>query len=58
MPHSNENLDGMGRRAHMYRKVGDEFIADDFAHEQSIVFETEKGLVIFNSALMAVLPIL
>lgn len=49
VPHSTENLDGMGRRAHMYRKVGDEFIADDFAHEQSIVFETEKGLVIFNS---------
>ena len=49
VPHSTENLDGMGRRAHMYRKVGDEFIADDFAHEKSIVFETEKGLVIFNS---------
>ena len=49
VPHSTENLDGMGRRAHMYRIVGDEFIADDFAHEQSIVFETEKGLVIFNS---------
>ena len=49
VPHSTENLDGMGRRVHMYRKVGDEFIADDFAHEQSIVFETEKGLVIFNS---------
>lgn len=39
----------MGRRAHMYRKIGEEFIADDFAHEQSVVFETGKGLVIFNS---------
>ena len=33
----------------MYRKIGEEFIADDFAHEQSVVFETGKGLVIFNS---------
>lgn len=49
VPHTTKNLDEMGRRAHMYRKVGDEFIADDFAHEQSIVFETEKGLVICNS---------
>ena len=29
--------------------LGFEFIADDFAHEQSVVFETGKGLVIFNS---------
>ena len=49
VPHFTGGLDEMGRRAHMYRKIGEEFIADDFAHEQSIVFETEKGLVIFNS---------
>lgn len=49
VPHFTGNLDEMGRRAHMYRKIGEEFIADDFAHEQSVVFETGKGLVIFNS---------
>ena len=49
MPHFTGGLDEMGRRAHMYRKIGEEFIADDFAHEQSVVFETGKGLVIFNS---------
>ena len=49
VPHFTGGLDEMGRRAHMYRKIGEEFIADDFAHEQSVVFETGKGLVIFNS---------
>ena len=49
VPHFTRGLDEMGRRAHMYRKIGEEFIADDFAHEQSVVFETGKGLVIFNS---------
>ena len=49
VPHFTGGLDEMGRRAHMYRKIGEEFIADDFAHEQSVVFETRKGLVIFNS---------
>lgn len=49
VPHFTGGLYEMGRRAHMYRKIGEEFIADDFAHEQSVVFETGKGLVIFNS---------
>ena len=49
VPHFTGNLDEMGRRAQMYRKIGDEFVADDFAHEQSVVFETGKGLVLFNS---------
>ncbi|MFQ9410234.1 MAG: hypothetical protein ACLR1T_03180 [Evtepia gabavorous] len=33
----------------MYRKVGDQWLPDDFSHEQSLVFSTPKGLVIFNS---------
>ena len=32
VPHFTGGLDEMGRRAHMYRKIGEEFIADDFAH--------------------------
>jgi len=32
----------------VYKRQG-EFYPDDFSHEQSLVIETEKGLVIFNS---------
>lgn len=30
-------------------QVGDEFLPDDFRHEQSLIFETTSGLVICNS---------
>lgn len=33
----------------LYRKEGDAYVHDDFYHEQSLVYDTEKGLVIFNS---------
>lgn len=47
--HKTKGLDAIGRREHMYVKENGKWNADDFAHEQSLVFETEKGLVIFNS---------
>ena len=38
------------RAQHLYRKVGeDRFVPDTFSHEQSLVLEGEKGLVVFNS---------
>ena len=37
------------KKAHMYRKTEKGFVADDFQHEQSLVFEVENGLVILNS---------
>lgn len=38
------------RETSLLRKVGrDEFVPDDFSHEQSLVFQTQRGLVIFNS---------
>lgn len=38
------------RAQHLYRKTGeDQFIADDFSHEHSLVLESAEGLVIFNS---------
>lgn len=49
LPHSTPQLDSVGRREHMYLRTPHGWQADDFAHEQSLVFETEKGLVIFNS---------
>ena len=33
----------------MYRREHHQWIYDNFSHEQSLVFRTEKGLVIFNS---------
>ncbi len=33
----------------MFVKKGDQWQQDAFAHEQSLVFDTRKGLVIFNS---------
>lgn len=48
-PHKTENLDKIGEKAHMYVKKDGTYIPDDYSHEQSLVFETEKGLVIFNS---------
>lgn len=42
--------DGSQRAQHLYEKVGeDDFVEDTFAHEQSLVLEGERGLVVFNS---------
>lgn len=32
-----------------YKRGEDDFIPDDFRHEQSLVFETPRGLAVFNS---------
>lgn len=47
--HSRETMEEAGKREHMYLKEGDEWAKDCFAHEQSLVFEEDSGLVIFNS---------
>lgn len=49
VPHSTPGLEKIGRREHMYQRRKDGWHPDDFSHEQSLVFETEKGLVVFNS---------
>ena len=33
----------------MYQKTSRGYVFDDFSHEQSLVIDTDKGLVIFNS---------
>ncbi len=39
-----------GQAADLLRKRGeDDFVRDDYRHEQSLVLEGEKGLVVFNS---------
>ncbi|MCR4705223.1 MAG: MBL fold metallo-hydrolase [Lachnospiraceae bacterium] len=48
IPHKTEGLDAIGRRESMYRKTPLGWIPDDFSHEQSLVLNTDRGLVIIN----------
>lgn len=47
--HHTPDLALRGKRAYMYCKTEQGMQPDDFSHEQSLVFETPKGLVILNS---------
>lgn len=49
LPHKSPGLEKVGKRAGMYVKEGHIWKPDSFAHEQSLVIDTKKGLVIFNS---------
>lgn len=49
IPHKTEGLEKIGKKAHMSVRKGMRYVPDDFSHEQSLVFDTDKGLVIFNS---------
>ena len=49
VPHTTGNLSEIGRRESMCRKTKRGWIPDDFSHEQSLVLDTDKGLLIFNS---------
>ncbi len=49
VPHKTKGLEEIARRVDLYIKRWGRLRPDPFSHEQSLVFETEKGLVIFNS---------
>lgn len=49
VPHHTLGLENIGKRSHMYQKTEKGYQPDNFSHEQSLVFETEKGLIVFNS---------
>ncbi len=49
LPHSTQDLNKIGERCKLYKACGGEYIPDDFSHELSLIFDTPKGLVIFNS---------
>ena len=49
IPHTCEGLEQVGRAEKMFLKYADNLKPDNFSHEQSLVFETDAGLVIFNS---------
>ncbi len=49
IPHKMPNLEKIAKKVHLYVKENGKMFPDDFAHEQSLVFDTPNGLVIFNS---------
>ncbi len=49
IPHKTAGLEKMGEKMGMCVYQDGVWKTDNFAHEQSLVFETEKGLAIFNS---------
>lgn len=49
LSHTTPGLAAIGARERMYRRTAQGWRPDDFAHEQSLVLETDKGLVIINS---------
>lgn len=50
IPHKTPNLEQIGKRERMYQRTGMfSWKPEDFCHEQSLVLDTEKGLVILNS---------
>ncbi len=49
VPHIENGLEKIGGKAKLYRRENGKTAADNFCHEQSLVFETEKGLAVFNS---------
>lgn len=49
VPHKTEGLEEIAKSVNLYVKKGLWWKPDSFAHEQSLVFDTAKGLVIFNS---------
>lgn len=49
LPHNTPNLERRGQAHNMYLRKGNTWVPDNFAHEQSLIFSTSKGLVIFNS---------
>ena len=49
VPHRRADYSAIALRNDLYTVDDGERRPDDFAHEQSLVIETEKGLVVFNS---------
>lgn len=49
LPHSTDNLELLGKKTGIYIKKNRRLVPDNFEHEQSLIFRTQKGLVIFNS---------
>lgn len=48
IPHKTPGLEKIGKREMMYKRTQQGWKPDDFSHEQSLVLDTAKGLVIIN----------
>ena len=49
VPHKTPGLESIGERAHLSVKENGKYRYDSFDHEQSLVFDTLKGLFVMNS---------
>lgn len=49
IPHKTEGLSELGKVNQLYIRKSGGWQADSFEHEHSLVFDTDRGLVIFNS---------
>lgn len=49
LQHKTGNLSERGKKMNLYRKIGKKFLPDDFSHEQTLIFNLPKGLVVLNS---------
>jgi 7,8-dihydropterin-6-yl-methyl-4-(beta-D-ribofuranosyl)aminobenzene 5'-phosphate synthase len=49
LAHSTDGLAAIGQSAKLYKKGPKGKEPDDFQHEQSLIFNTPRGLVVFNS---------
>ncbi len=49
LAHHTAGLEAFGKKNHLYIRQGLRFLPDPFLHEQTLVFETEKGLAVFSS---------
>ena len=47
--HNTPDLQKIGEKVKLYKGENGEIVPDDFSHEQSLIFDTPKGLIIFNS---------
>ncbi|MBR4224948.1 MAG: MBL fold metallo-hydrolase, partial [Oscillospiraceae bacterium] len=48
VPHKKGGYPEIGMKGHMLRKTKSGYVPDDLSHEQSLVLDTEKGLVILT----------
>lgn len=48
IPHKTAGLEKIGKREMMYQRTSKGWMPDNFSHEQSLVLDTDKGLVIIN----------
>lgn len=49
LAHSTEGLEEYGRKNYLYIRENRRYLPDSFDHEQSLIFDTEKGLAVFSS---------